>query len=314
MIKITSFYLFQNFLRITQRFYEEKAIVTVKSLTVEREFEFEYKDVGKIYQDKTSSTSQIEFAFGAIAFFLVLSVFFLDNLLKNSILLNVLQILVTTIALLFITGFIKYRYYTFLDDDNKVITYIKNSHKNRDAIKKIIELVKRKSNSVDELNSDNPFPNKNHKIELIDYDVPRYFSKCTTRFYEHELITTVRSLVEDSLSKVTYEQLNGKVSQGKEANDGWDSAFWIILVFAGLMTLIDIVFNIFPKTIFIHTLLSLGILLVISLLMKYKKQEIAGFHDKTNKIMYWTWVKKSNKEKIEEIIKFVKSNIPQEEK
>jgi len=48
MIKITSFYPFQNFMRITQDFYEDKAVVEIKSLTLEHEYEFEYKDVFRI--------------------------------------------------------------------------------------------------------------------------------------------------------------------------------------------------------------------------------------------------------------------------
>ena len=48
MIKTTSFYPFMNFLSITQEFYEEKAVVRIKSIKHEREYEFAYKDIEEI--------------------------------------------------------------------------------------------------------------------------------------------------------------------------------------------------------------------------------------------------------------------------
>jgi len=77
MIKFTSFYLFSNFTRVTQEFYEDKAIVKTQSLTYEREFEFNFKDVGEISDGFFAPPSQNTFSFWLIILTsFTLSIFF----------------------------------------------------------------------------------------------------------------------------------------------------------------------------------------------------------------------------------------------
>ena len=68
MIKLTSFYPFENFLRVTQEFYDDKAIVKTKSLRFERGYEFNYKDVGEISDAFLGSNRQSDFSFWLLAY------------------------------------------------------------------------------------------------------------------------------------------------------------------------------------------------------------------------------------------------------
>jgi len=46
----------------------------------------------------------------------------------------------------------------------------------------------------------------------------------------------------------------------------------------------------------------------------FVKQEAIGLYDTKGNVEYWTWVNKLNKENVEEIIKFIQSRIPAENK
>jgi hypothetical protein len=310
MIKITSFYPFRNFLRITQEFYEDKAVVKIRSLTVEREFEFKYSDVSAISSENIASSDQMIFGFRLLALVSFVLVFFGEPLATNLILLRIVKISYVIAVMLFMTGFIKNNILFFFDNDRKGVTYAKATQKNRGSISKIIESIKGKAGIAEEFLFKKPFPERHSAIELVQYDIPKYFSKTTTRFYDDELIELNNSFVEDSVSKIKYNQLSGEIYRGKESNDGWDSAFWVTLVFSGIIGGFYVAFGGISGKVILWILGALAVLLIIFIILRFTKQEIVGFYDRNNRVVYWTWVNKSNKDKIEEIIEFVKSRIP----
>ena len=58
MIKISSLYPFSNFLRVTQEFHDDKANVKMKSLTLEREFDFSYGEINEISYENQANGNQ----------------------------------------------------------------------------------------------------------------------------------------------------------------------------------------------------------------------------------------------------------------
>lgn len=313
MIKITSFHPFSNFLRRTQEFQENKASVQIKSFTFEREFEFEYKDVAEISCEDSASEDQVNFGFNLLVIgeaFLVL--FYILDI--DSVLLQFAQAIYVLAAVLLFTGFIKNRYYYFSDRNEKHITSIKMTRKNRSLIKNAIQLIKSKSESIREFTPEKPFPEIKPIFEIMEYDTPNYFKKSIERLYENELIGYEKNMVSESVYSVKYCLLNREVYRGKRGNNSWDIVVWATLILSSIIVDIYIMSDFFSKTTLFFTLAVLGILLAISFLLQFVKYEVVGLYDKSKDIAYWTWVNNSNREKVEEIIEFIQSKIPAENK
>ena len=132
MIKITSFYPFQNLLRVTQEFYEDKAVVKGKSLSYEHEYEFEYKDVEKISDSFSANMDQIGFSMSLLTLtFIGLSVFD-SQVLAHPIWLRIGQVVYILGLALVLLGFKKTRYIYLIDKQDKVRTTIsQNSQTNK---------------------------------------------------------------------------------------------------------------------------------------------------------------------------------------
>src|SRR5688572_11377162 len=107
MIKITSFYPFRNLLRVTQEFREDKVIVSMKSLTFENDFDFEYKEVGEISDAFYANGNQMDFSYGLLAITAFTLPLFYDFIYAHPMLLRIEQALIVTGVLLYITGFKK---------------------------------------------------------------------------------------------------------------------------------------------------------------------------------------------------------------
>ena len=304
MIKISSLYLFSNFLRVTQEFYDDKAKVKMKSLTLEREFDFSYREINEI-----SYENQAMFGFGLLAFIGITLIVCSNIIYARPLLILVTRCLYVFSVMLFLIGFIKNRYYYFIDKNKKVLTFIKVTQRNYESIVNALELIGMKSGELRENGFDNPFPVAKPRFELIEYDIPNYFNKSKTRFYEDELIEVNNSIINDSVSYCRYDQLSGKIYRGKEGNSSWGSFFWIILTISIIVSDFYIVFNILPRVVFLPFMAVLTTLLVISLVLRYAKHQIVGFYDKNDRIAYWMWINRSNKEKIDEIIEFIQARI-----
>ena len=134
MIKTTSFYPFMNFLSITQEFYEEKAVVRIKSIKHEREYEFAYKDIEELSESLSPNNSQGNFGFWMIvsaAFSLGVFNFFIS---RYPFLLHIVQVIFICGLLLLATSFKKTWRIFFSDNNGNVLTAIKQTTKNRDLI------------------------------------------------------------------------------------------------------------------------------------------------------------------------------------
>ena len=67
MIRISTFYLLNNFARINYKFYDDKMIVKIKSLNVESEREIKYEKIKAIQHSKKVDLRWLWTAFTLIA-------------------------------------------------------------------------------------------------------------------------------------------------------------------------------------------------------------------------------------------------------
>jgi hypothetical protein len=187
MIRMTSFFPFQNLQSITQEFYEDQATVKIKSLSAEREFEFEYKDVDEIADAFGSSSSQMIFAFWMLCLVTMSFLVFRSYIYAHSFLLYIAQFFYVASIILFIWGCKKSWHFRISDLDDNVLTYIKQTGQNRDLIPLIIEMIKAKSSYIEEISVTSPFPDEPNFFEYVTYDISD-LSKSTDRFYADKII------------------------------------------------------------------------------------------------------------------------------
>jgi hypothetical protein len=314
MIKFTSFYPFSHFSRVTQEFYEDKAVVKTQSLTYEREFEFNFKDVGEISDGFFVSPSRKTFSFWLIILTsFTLSIFF-KSIQSNLILFRLIQIIYIVAFVLFVTSFVKVRHIRFIDKKDNFLTSIKQTRHNHDLILQVIEMIKNKSENVQEISSTNPFPEVTPSFEHIEYDIPN-MKKTTERFYENEILGYQKNSSSDYGYSIKYNRLSGKIYRGKTGYDIWCSVLTIIVLIISVISGLIFGFGIHLSMVFIYGMyVVLATIFAISFIMKFVKREVVGLYDMNGNVEHWLWVNRSNKEKIEEIIEFVQSKIPAENK
>lgn len=309
MIKISSFYPFQNLSSVVQEFYEDKAHVKIRSLAVEREFEFEYKDVAEISEAYQGSQGQSSFCFWLIfGTGLTLAVF--HNILNaNLIWIRIAQSLFVCGILLYITSFIKDWYIIFSDKNENILTNIRMGRHNRDLVLQIIEKIKSKSENIREITSADPLPETEPIFEHIYFDVSD-LKKTTDRFYENEIIGFEWSLFEEKTYRVSYNALTGNFDQMKVSNGIGELVInligSIIMVILGLYFGFDLRFGVTVR----YILYMLAALLAISWLLRFVKREIIALYNSFGKIEYWAYFNRAEKEKIGKIVEFIQSRIP----
>ena len=309
MIKITSFYPFNGFLRINQEFYEDKFIVKTKSFTFEHEVEYPYSKVIKISDSYNSSGSQKFFGF----WLLVLTGFglsiFYNEVSGYPVLIRITQILFVVGLLLCGTSLIKSRYIFFSDKDNNVLTSIKQTRRNREEIIQVIEMIKAKAENIQEIRTTDPFPKSDPVFEHIYYDYSK-LEKTIDRFYENEIIGLQNDLFTEKVYLVKYDELSGKLFRGKFGNKIWGPVLSIMTFVIAIMFLLSRAFSILPMAVFIYTSYTLAIILLLSWLLSFVKRETIGFYSKDGRLRYWAFINRTNKEKYEKIVDFVISKIP----
>lgn len=314
MIKLTSFYPFSNFLKITNEFHNDKVVVKMKSLTHEYEFELSDQEITKISCENNTSRDQRNFSSGLIIYIGFIFVLFFNILSARPILYHIMQVLYTCTAVLFITSFVKQKYYYFSDKTDNIPTSTKVTRKNYNLAEEVIELIKNNSKDIQATSYDKPFPESKPAFELVEHNIPNYFNKSTVRFYENELICHDKSMAGESVDIIKYNELSGEVCQSKQSNGSWGIAFWMSLVVFFFIAIFDKAFYGLPNRLLQSINAIFVTIFVVTFLLQYVKQEIIGLYDKNDKVVFRMWLNKSNQQKIEEIKKFIQSRIPAENK
>lgn len=317
MIKISSFYPFQSLLRITQEFHEDKAVVKMKSLTFEREFEFEYKDVGEISDAFSTDNNQMSFGFWLLGFTMFTLVLFRGFVDTNPILLRMGQILYVCGLFLFVTSFKKSWQIYVSDKNDNLLTYIKQTHQNRELIPQVMGIIKNKLENIQEITTANPFPEEKSAFEHVEYDIPN-LRKTTDRFYENEIIGLQKSMFWESVYNIKYSQLSKKIYRGKSGSDilGFSLliAGSIISIVVGFIHGFGVNLGITPSRNLGYFVFTLLVLSLISWPLGFIKRERIGLYAKNGSVGYWTYINQNNKDNVEKVIEFVLSKVPAEEK
>lgn len=314
MIKLTAFYPFSNFLRVTQEFYDDKAIIKSNSLKSEYDFEFKYEDVGEISDAFYGSNGQLNFSFWSLVVINLILTFFCSWLYDNITWLRIGQLLFITCLFLFLSSFIRKRYIYLLDKNKNVLVSIMETRKNRDTVKKIIEIIKRKSEIVNEISTLTPFPKINFEFEYNYIDISN-IEKSTDRFYEDKIIGFQKSITGKSAYEVPYNRLSGEFERWKISNDVFSLALSIFLILQAISSGLYFGFGIrYGGISLLQITYSLIVLLVVSFIINFIKIEAFTLYDKNGQVAYWAYINKNEKEKVEKIIEYVKSRIPEENK
>ena len=310
MIKLTSFYPFPSWLRITQEFKDDKIVVTQKSLTAEVKFDVKYEQIAYIKYVARANASHTTAGLITVGALSLISIFFCKALYGNPILLAIMQVLLPLTILLSLLGLRKSQYCDLANKANGVVMTIQMDYRNMANVISAIEFIKQKNLNTEELDIDEPFLDSESLYELVELNLPDFASKSTIKFYETELIDYESSLVEESIRKVKYDSIR-QIIHAKKGNDSWGtiSSYFFLLTFviSGTRLLYSL-----PKVIDQIMYRSFWPLLIISillLLLGYFKKEYIFLVDGNENTLEYTAVSKNNKEKIEQILEFIESKI-----
>lgn len=317
MIKISSFYPFQNLLRVTHEFYDDKVCVKTKSLNSEQEFDFDYKDVTEISDSFHSNYHQTDFGFWLLLVSAFLIALFCRPIYANPILLLLGQIFYLSGIFLYFAGFKKSWWFYFSDSGSNTISFIKQTSKNRSKISQAIDLIKSKSDAVVEISTVDPFPEDKALFEHKYYHYS-YFLQSTDKFYEDEIIGYQKGFFEESVYRISYSRLTGKIHRAKRRIELWGWTLTFATLVSGIIVGFHFAFGIkFGMTFsqnYLYLFYALYGIFLASLPFGLIKREVIGLYDKSGKVAYWTFVSKSEKEKVEKIIEFIRSKVSSEEK
>ena len=313
MIKLTSFYPFSGLLRVTQEFHEGKFIVKTKSLMVEHEKEYSYKLIATISDSYRSSGGQEIAGFWLLVGLAYAFIFFCNPIYANPILLGTLRILFFAGILLFASGFIKRWRVYFLDRDGQVITSINLNNRNQNAVSQVTDMIMSQADNIDVISAADPFPESKYIHEHVYFNFS-VLTKTTDRFYNDRIIGFQKSPFAEYVYTVKYNELNGNELKGKNSDKILGPAFSFGTFILAVAVNLYRSFNILPRMFFMNIFYAYIILLTASFLLQFIKRRTFGFYGKDERIRYWAFSNKTEKEKIETIIKFVQSRIPAENK
>lgn len=308
MITIKSFLPFRNMLRATHEFHDEKAIVKIKSITLEREYGFDYKDVMEISDAFHMDSDKASFGFWLLVFSAFILAAFSSRLHSIPLLLHIMQITFACGLFFYITSFKKSWRIFISDGKSNTLSYIVQNRKNQEFIPQIIEMIKDKSKGLIEISATNPFPEEQPEFEYTENNYSN-IARITHKYYESEMIGFHKSPFEESIYRVSYNHLSGKIRRGKETVTVWGWPFTFAVLMISIVGAIYFGFDIkINASILKYSLYLVYVLVAIELVLlpiSLIKREVVGFYDKNEKVAIWFLINKKNKENVEKIIEFV---------
>lgn len=316
MIKLTSFYPFSSWTRITQEFHADKIIIKKKSLSEEVELDVDYDQIAEIRFFSRADGDFSSTGFILLGLLSIFSISFCKVLYGNLALLTIVRFLLPIAVFSYFVGFIIQRLYCqILDYQGNFITGIKMNRANADDTYSAIELIKQKSNrTIEELDISEPFPESKPIHELIGYDIPDFISKSTIRLYEAELIDYEKSLVIETVKKVKYCDVH-QFAHGKLGNNQWGTISLHLLVIALGFASSRLIYA-FPQVLsqmIRQSTMPLVIAFSLPMLLMFMKEDVIYLlNDKSHTLDYIKF-NKGNKKKVKQILEFINSNSPAKE-
>jgi hypothetical protein len=313
MIKIKSFSPLANFTRRTWRFYDSKMAVRTKSLTSSFETEIQYEKIKVIQSKKVANVDWYWVAFAVICLQgitnIVLGYFRLS--IPN---IHIIEKAVIILALAsLISAFRKYDYFSFLDIDKSYLATIKVDSNNKNALLEAINLIKQKTELINEIYPSNSLPNTPPVFEFTEFDLPDFFNKSTVRFYEDKIIDVEKSLVEEVTTVIKYDELSGKTKNEKRRNDNWFLAclYWLMLLcIIGASIAAFFSNQMGGSPLFRNLYFGGGLVLSIPMFyLQYIKSEFLIFYGNKDNEVFWTKENSANREKLDQIVEFIQERV-----
>jgi len=313
MIQINSFIPTDNLTRRVWEFHEDKVIVKTKSLTADVEKEIKYERIKFIRTKKSADLSWLWISFFTFG---VLSVAMLGlgtfHLINPTV--RLIEKAIAAIALLLmLLSLRRHEFYYFLDAEKYHLANVKiDNDKKRAQIADAINLIKQKTEIINEFYLNDPLPTTPPVFEIGEFDFPDFLNKSTTRFYDDKIIEIHKSIVEESARVTNYSEYNGKTRTDRVGNDNWNYVwcYWMLFVVIAGFSISTFFSNqicgnaLFPKLFFG------GLALIIPMyFLKYIKSEFLVFNDKNDDGILGIGINSKNRQELNQIAEFVKSKV-----
>lgn len=312
MIIIKSFTPVANFTRRSWEFYDDHMVVKTKSLTFDDENKVEYAKIKSIRNKRVTDLNWIWASFVTIVLtgLITLGLNWFGISIPNFS--TIEKIVVICAVVMLFLAFRRYEYYAFLDADKNFLATVRVNHKNKKSLLEAINLVKQKAEIVSETYFDDPLPSTSPVFKYTEFDFADFLNKSEVRVYDDKIIDVEKSLVEEVTTVIKFDELSGETKFAKMGNDNWDYVWSYWLFF---MCIVGILVTTFfgeqlKGNYLILNLFYSGFALLIPLFfLRYIKSEILIFYDKQDNGVFWTWVNSSNREKLKQIVEFVKGKV-----
>lgn len=299
-----------NFTRASWEFHDDHMVVKTKSLTFDYEDETKYEIISSIQSKRRFDLHWVWTSFVTVTVFeIILLVLGWIDVNSPTI---IEKIVVGCALLMLFPAFRRYEYYSFLDKDKNFLATVRVNFQNKLPILDAIKLIKQKTKITSETYFDDSLPKTSPMFKFTEVDFADFFNKSNVLVYNDKLINIERSLIEEVTTIIRFDELSGKTKFVKMGNDKWDdlSSYWLFFVCitgASVFTFFDeqikgnhLVFNIFIG----------GLALIILLyLLRFIKSEVLVFYDKQDYGVFWTRVNSANREKLNQIVEFIKGKI-----
>ncbi len=312
MIKISSFSILDGFSRKTWEFYDEHLTTRIKSLTFDYEDDLSYDKISVIHNRTVKRLGWIPvtaLAFGILGLIDLALIYFH---LINPTIVMIERGIGVLLLLLLIPAFRKHEYYSFQDADKKYLATVEVGRKNKNEMLAAIQCIKQKTVLISEAYLTDSVPNTPPVFRMIEVDYPDFLNLADINFYEDKLIGRQKSLVEEIITLINYQEFSGKTKTARTGNDSWGcvSSYWLYFVCIVCVSLAIF----FPEQVEGNVrylwLFFGGLFLTIPIsLLKYIKSEIMIFYDKNDNGIFWLDVTSANREEINEIVSFVQEKV-----
>lgn len=312
MIKIKDYSPINNFARSSWEFYDEHLVEKIKSLIINYDNEVRFENIKFINSRSIRNLRWIWISFITITFLGLISLGLNHFCITNPTIEIIKKIIASLSLSLLIPVWVKYEYYSFLDANKNFLSTIRVNKKTKHIILEAIKLVKQKTELISESYYDGSLPNNAPVFQFSEFDFADYLNNSKVFVYDDKIIDVEKSLTEEVTSVIRFDELSGKTKVMKMGNDQWDniSSYWLfIMCIAGISVVTFFADQLRGINLDLMIILGGFVLLIPMLFLKYVKSEILVFYDKQDKSVFWTRVNSSNREKLNQIVEFVKGKV-----
>jgi hypothetical protein len=220
-------------------------------------------------------------------------------------------VVICALVMLF-PAFRKYEYYSFLDADKYFLTTVRVNHKNKQSLLEAIKLIKQKTEITSEAYFDDPLPTTSPIFQFTEFDFADFLNKSKVSVYDDKIIDVEKSLAEEVTTVIKFDELSGETKFAKMGNDKWDYvwSYWLFFLCITGISVVTFFAEQLKDNYLVLNLFYGGLVLLIPLFFfRYIKSEILIFYDKQDNVVFWTRINSANREKLNQIVEFVKGKV-----